>query len=719
MRDAIERALLSLRVASARIETAYSDAQASREEIQSRLRESAIFLGVYDRSYVGDLSVTEFEFDQAQDAKKPTLVFVKNIKHADFASPRQQTFLGQVEEQSAGKFSFFQFDSADQLENLIASTVQELLNARFALQVKRAPFHAPHLPETFIRRDPLLQQILTALVPGKTVVLHGFGAIGGAGKTLMATAAAHAARTTFVDGVLWADISTMRSADILMNWARQYGGLDALGRGDLRFIFRPLSLEALQLAETTARIDALGERLRGKRVLAILDGVIDERDEEKIQPLVTALSGCAILITSRTTQISALRSATLIEIPRLTEDETWQLFNRIAGEERTGNHRALVTKIARVVDFLPLALEMVAAQFREDESWTLNALALALEKERANLDALHWGYTSARGMQTALNTSYRRLSRDAQKYFTMLGAFAGYDFDASAATFATDTNQETSAELLEQLTKLGFVQQGRYLKRFTLHPVLRMFARNQLSNLEANGRMAAYYCAIARENGKKLQGDEVHSALKAIDTELSNIFAGHQWAQSRNDRAGWELCRDYVYGAMTYYFNLKSMWTDWIAWSVVGVEACYKLGDEKSASSLAGSLGMVSFRRGEFSQAVEFYKQALAVMEKLGLQAGAATIHMNLGNVHAERREWKDAVDSFSISLQLFERLNNLHGLAQARANLGMLYAKYGDRIKARANWQQALEIFNHLDDQREADIVRKWLKTIAPPEFR
>ena len=83
------------------------------------------------------------------------------------------------------------------------------------------------------------------------------------------------------------------------------------GRGDLRFIFRPLSLEALKLAETTARIDALRERLRGKHVLAVIDGVLDERDEEKIQPLLSALSNCAILVTSRTTQISPFRSATL------------------------------------------------------------------------------------------------------------------------------------------------------------------------------------------------------------------------------------------------------------------------------------------------------------------------------------------------------------------------------------------------------------------------
>jgi tetratricopeptide (TPR) repeat protein len=174
-----------------------------------------------------------------------------------------------------------------------------------------------------------------------------------------------------------------------------------------------------------------------------------------------------------------------------------------------------------------------------------------------------------------------------------------------------------------------------------------------------------------------------------------------------------------VYGAMTYYFNLKAMWSDWITWSTIGIEACQKLGDEHCASSIAGGLGMVYYRQNELDQASEFYKEALAIMEKLGHAAGVATIHMNLGNVQTEKQEWQAAVDSYARSLQIRERLGDMHGLAQTRANLGMLYAKYGDKLKARANFNQALEMFVHLDAEREADIVRKWLSSIAPPTFR
>ncbi|MEW5720307.1 MAG: tetratricopeptide repeat protein [Chloroflexota bacterium] len=726
-RDALSRALVSLRIPSVHVEIEYADERLPRADILNRVYGCGIYLGVYERTRYGrilptdDLSVTELEFNSAQEQKKPTLIFIRKASEIERASARQEQFLERVVASGAGNFGVFDFDDPEQLVNLVAGVVQELLVGQFHLQVTRPPFQVPRVLETYAGREDVFKQVVRALAPGKPVIIHGRAPIGGLGKTELAIRLAHQLREQFPDGILWANIPTARPIDTLAIWARAYGGLGVLGHGDLRFEFRPLPLEARQMAEVNARVDALRERLRGKRVLAILDGVVDERDDEQLTLYLRALRDCTVIVTSRVMRLPALDTAraSAVEVPRMTDVEAWELFTRIVGSQRLAGEHIAFARIGQMLDWMPLALDLIACQLREHPTWSVNGCAQMIEEERARLESLKYGYTAARGVQTAMNVSHQNLNPEEQKFFTCLGTFVGDDFDADAARYVTETTRATAHSTLNHLKSLSLVREKGRLGRYTLHPVLRLFAHTKLEDAEADWRMATYYCALAKEQGRKLQGNEFHGALSILDTELSNIVAAHTWARSRNNRMGWELCRDFAYGAMTYYFNLKAMWSDWIAWSTIGIEACQKLGDEHSASSIAGGLGMVYYRQKDLDQASEFYKAALAIMEKLGDASGIATIHMNLGNVQTEKQQWQAAIDSYAKSLQIHERLGDMRGLAQTRANMGMLYAKYGDKLKARANFIQALEMFVHLDAEREADIVRKWLNNIAPRDFR
>jgi len=207
----------------------------------------------------------------------------------------------------------------------------------------------------------------------------------------------------------------------------------------------------------------------------------------------------------------------------------------------------------------------------------------------------------------------------------------------------------------------------------------------------------------------------MHTAHAILNAELSNILASQKYAESRNDQVGWEMCRDLIHGGMAYYFNLHAMWSDWISWSHTGIQACQKLKDERSAISIASSLGMVYQRKGDWDQAIEFYKYALTEVERMGNLQGAATVYMNLGITQTQKGEWPEAVASLDRSLELSEQLGDRLGMARARANLGMLHSKQGEKTKARALWAQALELLQAVNAQNEADIVRKWLRSISP----
>ena len=258
-----------------------------------------------------------------------------------------------------------------------------------------------------------------------------------------------------------------------------------------------------------------------------------------------------------------------------------------------------MSQIGQTLEFLPLALDLVAAQLREHTSWTLADLLKMLQDERKRLPTLTWG---SAGVRAAFNQSYDRLHPDEQKFFAALGAFAGDDFDARAAAFVGETTPDAASAWLERFLRLSLAQEGRRAERYKLHPLLRACAQ---AEGQARGtastndlRMARYYCALAEENEPKLETD-IETALPILDADISNIYAGQQWARSHDNQVGWELCRDFIGGAMTYYFNLRAMWNNWIEWGEAGLQACRKLGDERGEGVIAGNLGAVYMQKGE------------------------------------------------------------------------------------------------------------------------
>ncbi len=723
-RQVLASTLPSLRIAGARIDTKYSDDQLSLEANLAFIYECDIFIGQYSMTRYGRIdpsagvSVSEQEYEQARCLEKPRLVFIKQLQESDRASAPQSAFVEQIVKQGDNKLRAFEFNNPVQLEEQIADALAALIAEQFALKVTRPIFQAPSLLETFVGREPQIEKLVAALTRGQLVIIRGVGDTGGLGRSELAIHAAHLVRDQFPDGVLWANIKTTRPADTITAWARAYGGFPSLGRGDLRFEFRTLSPEERRAEEITVRADEARRVLSGKRVLAILDGAADEQDNGRIAPLLQALGDCAVMITSRTRRLQLPNAAALIELERMSETEAESLFARVLDARGVDAERSIIAEIGRSVDFLPLALNLAASLARERPTIKPQFLLESLRKERAQLESSNWGYPYLRGTRAALNMTHRFLSEDDKKFFAALGAFAGDDFDAAAAAAVTETTPYVAERTLEQLERLSFTQSRYRPGRYRLHSVLRDFARNQLTDWDAELRMAKHYCALAKTHGRKLQGSETHDAHAILDAELSNLFAGQRYAAGRNDQMGWELRRDFIHGAMTYYFNLHSMWSDWINWSFAGIEACQHLGDTSNAVAVAGSLGMVYQRKGDWDQAVEFYQNALAMLEKLENPQGMATIFMNLGVVQTQKSEWAQALSSLSRALRLNEKFGDLRGTAQTRANLGMLYAKHGERNKARGFWMQALEVFDSLGSQNEGDIVRKWLKSL-PNENR
>ncbi len=549
--------------------------------------------------------------------------------------------------------------------------------------------------QTFVGRQKALQKLATLGAPVVTSIRFLIAGDGGLGKSALAAQITKQLESVFQGGILLAEIPTDDVFLKLGEWAELYEG-DVSEIQDLN-----------QRADRVRQI--ILQRVGNKRVLAALDGVVDENDNVKIAPLLRALRDCAVIVTSRVRQLSACPDAWLLDLPRLDEEETWELFQRVllgnvlgAPElPRLNGKRAVIGEIGRLVDFMPLALDLAAAQLRDHETWQVEYLRDELRDEKRRLDLLQWGDGAERGIRATILLSYKRLTADERKFLDALGAFAGNDFDVSAAAAVCETDAETARKRLAKLRRVSILQDGTAPERYKLHALMRTFTREQCGKdlYDAELRMATHYCQLARENGGKLKGKEIDQALKILDIEKTNIFAGQKWARENETREARELTRDYIYGAMANYFLLRANWAEWIEWSEFGIAACQALEDERGEGAIAGNLGSVYYRKGEWDRAIAFYQQSLATKERLGDAHGMAQTYNNLGLVYADKGEWDQAIAFYQQSLATKERLGDAHGMAKTYNNLGLVYADKGEWDQAIAFYQNALRTMERLGD--------------------
>jgi hypothetical protein len=335
--------------------------------------------------------------------------------------------------------------------------------------------HVPPIPSYFVERPEVsveLKKLLLSAETAKTgtLVISAIYGLGGIGKSTLAAALAwdKEVQAYFPDGIFWATLG--QQPDIL---SFLHGWIQSLGDYD----FKPTGVDAASLQLRTLLAD--------KKALLVVD---DLWNAEDVEPFRVAGAGCKLLVTTREAPV---KGAIRYDLDVMTETQSLALLTGYLRSKLNPKEREQRKSLAKIVGYLPLALELGAAQIEDGISW--NELLEDLQAEIAHLEILDRLEAEDTANQekrkhysliASFNLSLKRLSIQRLQQFIWLGVLPDdVTITEKMATTLWNCRLTEARKTLRYLRSKALLLTGvssEQTANYRVHDLLHDLARNLL-----------------------------------------------------------------------------------------------------------------------------------------------------------------------------------------------------------------------------------------------
>ena len=425
----------------------------------------------------------------------------------------------------------------------------------------RVPFQAPAVPRYFVPRPEVSNELRSHLLPDESIapgalVVSAVHGLGGIGKTTMVAAVAHdpTVQARFPDGVLWATLGHQPDVlSLLVGWIQALRDYD----------FRPTVVES-----ASAHLRTL---LHDKACLMVVD---DAWQADQVRPFLASGRDCRLIITTRDATLARKVGARLYDLDVMTEAQALALFEARLGS--LNDDREQAGALARELGYLPLALELAAAQVEAGLSWA--ELLEAFHQTLADLSVLDLDEATYRNesLRLSFSLSLDGLQPDGRgglppadrQAFTWLGVLSEeVRLNPSVCATLWDQPEADSRRRLRHLrgrALLKDVGNDQYAVHDLLHDEARLRLVECMSLQEAHSALIARYRAHT-ENAlwHTLPGDGYthdhlvwHMEQAGQEDEIHTLLR----EETTDGRNGWYQCRERLGQIAGYLADVKRAW---------------------------------------------------------------------------------------------------------------------------------------------------------------
>jgi predicted ATPase len=559
-----------------------------------------------------------------------------------------------------------------------------------AAAARRERHNLPVQLTSFVGRERELAAVDGLVGEARLVTLTGAG---GAGKTRLAVEFAAGAVERFSDGVWLAGLAGIADPQLVPS-----------------LVMEPLGVR--QSGDVPV-MEALRYRLRSAELLLVLDNC--EHLLGACAGLAVALLGSCpglrVLATSREplgVPGEAIYLVPPLAVPPQTSDAralasapAVRLFLERGASARAGAGAAPVAVVARIcreLDGLPLAIELAAAR----------ASVLSAEEIAAHLadkfrflayrqpvaDPRHQALTAAIGW------SYDLLSAEQRRAFRCLSVFAGGFSLTAMAAVCCSGDEAAALDMLDQLVSESLVvaEPTADGTRYRLLETIRQYAAGRLAEAGEGGparrRHAEAFLELAEEE------HELPVLLREQDNfraALGHTLAGGSLIGPRLARAlgGFWLARGFFQEAQ-----------DWLEGALAAGPA-----DARLRADLLRLLGAVLYAAGDLERARATLAQGFEVAAAAGLSAVQARIWVLRAEIQAEQSGiYAEAIEACEESAAVLESEGDLEGLAEVWLSAGKLHCWGGDTLASQEALQRAVAYARQSGNHRAEWESGSWL---------
>jgi predicted ATPase/class 3 adenylate cyclase len=522
---------------------------------------------------------------------------------------------------------------------------------------------------------------------------------GGAGKTRLALEIGERVRAHFPDGVWLIELAALDAAPLVPHAVAQ----------------------ALALREQAGQplIDALGEHLRSRKALIVLDNCehLVAACAALTEALLRQCPTLSLLATGR--EPLNLASETVFRVPGLSlpapglpatlesaqQAESVQLFVARAAAVRpdfglTRANAAAVLAICRNLDGIPLAIELAAARVQ----------VLSVQQIEARLaDRFRLLTRSARGvaprqqtLRATLDWSYELLTPPERLLLRRLAVFAGdWELEAGEAIAAGDGIEDFEVlDLLSALVEKSLVVvDAPDVARFRLLRTIQEYAREKLHDAGEIDRLRSrhrdYYLSRAVAIAAELRNTDEAAKLTRLEQDHDNFRAALRWSLERGEsEAALRLA-----GALGRFWEVRGYLREGRDWLQQAFGAGSAPADVRATALLAD--GILANRQGDMVASRELLERALTLCREGGDPNACALALQFLGNAADYLQDYERAAVCFAESLALYREAGNRRGVAAALNGQGLVARNRGEREAAGALFAESLTLYRALGYQQ------------------